>query len=81
MIKINIFKASIFDPDLQKMNRSALQRKGTIIDNIIQTGNRKTVNRNGYIFRDTSIIQNNSKQEVNYPRQEPLEHSWKRLNT
>ncbi|AYF84978.1 hypothetical protein ACTFP3_07170 [Bacillus cereus group sp. MYBK5-2] len=63
------------------MNRSALQRKGTIIDNIIQTGNRKTVNRNGYIFRDKSIIQNDSKQEVNYPRQEPLEHSWKRLNT
>ena len=81
MIKINIFKASIFDPELQKMNRSALQKTGTIIDNIILTGNRKTVTRNGYIFRDTLVIRNDANKDMNYPRQEPLEHSWKRLNT
>ncbi|MEB8692008.1 hypothetical protein P4H09_24275 [Bacillus cereus] len=81
MITITIFKGIIFEPELLSLKRISIQRAGKIIDDIFFIGSRKSLKRNGMIFCEDLIVNNDSKQEVNYPRQEPLEHSWKRLNT
>lgn len=81
MITITVYKGIIFDPEFLSLTRNSVQRGGRIIDDIFLVGNRKSLKRNGRIFCEDLIVNNDSKQEVNYPRQEPLEHSWKRLNT
>ncbi|HDR5271709.1 hypothetical protein E8M24_28390 [Bacillus thuringiensis] len=81
MITITVFKGIIFEPELLSLKRNSVQRNGKIIDDIFFIGNRKSLKRNGMIFCEDLIVNNDSKQEVNNPRQEPLEHSWKRLNT
>lgn len=81
MIIITVFKGIIFEPEFLSLNRNLVQRRGKIIDDIFLIGSRKPLKRNGMIFCEDLIVNNDSKQEVSYPRQEPLEHSWKRLNT
>ncbi|MFY0147708.1 hypothetical protein [Bacillus cytotoxicus] len=51
-----------------------------MIDDIFLIGNRKPLNRRGLIFAETLIVQNDLNKNIKSPRQEPLEHSWKKLN-
>ncbi|MDA2228133.1 MULTISPECIES: hypothetical protein [Bacillus cereus group] len=81
MITITVYKGVIFEPEFLILKRNPSLRNGEIIDDIFLVGNRKSLKRNARIFCEDLIVNNDSKQEVNYPRQEPLEHSWKRLNT
>ncbi|MED1650217.1 hypothetical protein [Bacillus pacificus] len=81
VITINVFKGIIFDPDFLSLERNQIQRNGKIIDDILLIGNRRSLKRNGIILCENLIVNNDSNKEAIYPRQEPLEHSWKRLNT
>lgn len=80
MITINVFKGIIFEPEFLSLKRNSIQRNGKVIDDIFLIGNRKSLKRNGIILCENLIVNNDSNKEANYPRQEPLEHSWKRLN-
>ncbi|MFY0204845.1 hypothetical protein P3K85_19975 [Bacillus cytotoxicus] len=80
MITINTFKGVIFDPKPLIATRNIISRNGKMIDDIFLIGNRKPLNRRGLIFAETLIVQNDLNKNIKSPRQEPLEHSWKKLN-
>ncbi|MDA2116904.1 hypothetical protein PDN31_16275 [Bacillus cereus] len=78
---MNIFKGVILDIDLQVSTRPKVSRKAEIIEDFLKTGNRKPALRQGYILTNTVVANDNSNTEIVVPRQEPLEYSWKKMNT
>ncbi|MES5957441.1 hypothetical protein QCI42_29545 [Bacillus fungorum] len=81
MITITVYKGIIFEPEFLVLKKNPPLRKGKIIDDIFLVGNRKSLKRNGIIFCEDLVVNNDLNKKTKYPRQEPLEHSWKRLNT
>lgn len=77
---INTFKGIIIDIDLLTLSRNIPYRKAKIIENIITSCKRSPLKKRGYILSDAFENQNDSSLEIKTPRQEPLEHAWKKLN-
>ncbi|MEJ9127411.1 hypothetical protein P4I92_27720, partial [Bacillus cereus] len=63
MITITVFKGIIFESELLSLKRNSVQRNGKIIDDIFFIGSRKSLKRNGMIFCEDLIVNNDSKQE------------------
>ncbi|PFJ16501.1 hypothetical protein COI89_10850 [Bacillus cereus] len=80
---MNTLKGFIFDPHFKTkiFNRTTSTRRGTIIDNMFLFGDRKPLKHSGLILCNHIVTRDNTDEAINYPRQEPLEHSWKKLNT
>ncbi len=68
------------DIDLFTLSRDIPYRKAKIIENIITSCKRNPLKKRGYILSDAFENQTDSSPEVKTPRQEPLEHAWKKLN-
>ncbi|CAM4353515.1 hypothetical protein BAMA111019_20245 [Bacillus manliponensis] len=67
--------------DFITLNRVVAKRNGIVMEDLLLLGKRKTFKKNGFIFGESILLKNDVNQEQKVPRQEPLEHSWKKLNT
>ncbi|HDR8076358.1 TPA: hypothetical protein QC443_002506 [Bacillus cereus] len=82
---MKIVHGVIINPNLDYLLGSRIQhtRKGIVIDpkHLIMTGTRETAIVKGVLFNFSSQAPAENKQgSIKIPRQEPLEHSWKKMN-
>lgn len=55
--------------------------KGMILRNYLTVANRDAHTRKGAFLPKIETPNNQQNHDIKRPRQEPLEHSWKKLNT